>query len=166
MMLLWPDQMKAEKSAYVIDCIASDKGLIKALSSTNALSSSIGSSNSIAADLSNNPGRHVRDYGYRYQRSIRQEIARIQKVREFQILFISFIGTAFASSMIALFNYIFKLAGDKFTSWWWLVAIVIGGIIILLCITFGIYFMCNKGSRFSAQNPEVIPDEEERRNLI
>mmetsp|Transcript_13862 Transcript_13862/g.20674 ORF Transcript_13862/g.20674 Transcript_13862/m.20674 type:complete len:109 (-) Transcript_13862:62-388(-) len=83
---------KSKKGANVIKCITSDKGVEDALSSANALLGSIGRSSSIAANLSNNPGRHIRDHGYTYQEAITEEIARIQKIRESQILFVSFIG--------------------------------------------------------------------------
>jgi len=127
-------QLKAERSIAVIDCIASDERVLEALSAAKALLHSIGGSNTIVSKISNEPGRHIRDNGYRYQRTIRQEIAQIQKIREFQVLLISFIGTAIASAFIALFNYLFRFAGDAFISWWQLPLIMIGGIMGMFMI--------------------------------
>ena len=134
-------QLKAERSIAVINCIASDEKVLDALSAAKALLHSIGGSNTIVSILSNEPGRHIRENGYRYQRTIRQEIAQIQKIREFQVLLISFIGTAIASAFIALFNYLFRFAGDAFNSWWQLPLIMIGGIMGLFMII-GITVSC------------------------
>jgi hypothetical protein len=131
-------QLKAERSIAVINCIASDEKVLDALSAAKALRYSIGGSNTIVSILSNEPGRHIRDNGYRYQRTIRQEIFQIQKIREFQVLWISFIGTTIASALIALFNYFFRFANTTFTSWWQLPVIMISvimGLFLIFCIT-------------------------------
>ncbi len=119
-------QLKAEQSMTVVNCIASDDELIKALSSAHALLYSQGSIESLVTDLSNEPGRHIRDHGYRYQSSIRQEIARIKKVRETQIFIISTIGTFVASALIAVFNYFFQ--GSN----WVVPTIVIFALVVVL----------------------------------
>jgi len=121
-------QMRSKKGANVIKCITSDKGVEDALSSANALSGSIGRSSSIAANLSNNPGRYIRDHGYTYQEAITEEIARIQKIRESQILLISFIRTTIASLMIAVFDDVLQVTGNYFAKW---AAFIIGGISVL-----------------------------------
>jgi ribosomal protein S6E (S10) len=84
-------QLNAERSIAVINCIASDEMVLYALSAAKALRYSIGGSNTIVSILSNEPGRHIRENGYRYQRTIRQEIVQIQKICRFQVLLISFI---------------------------------------------------------------------------
>jgi uncharacterized protein YjbI with pentapeptide repeats len=135
-------QLKGERSIAVINCIASDEKVLDALSAAKALLHSIGGSNTIVSILSNEPGRHIRENGYRYQRTIRREIAQIQKIREFQVLLISFIGTAIASAFIALFNYLFRFAGGAFNSWWQLPLIMIGGIMGLIMILSIIVWCC------------------------
>ena len=127
-------QLKAERSIAVINCIASDERVLEALSAAKALLYSVGGSNTIVSILSNEPGRHIRENGYRYQRTIRQEIVQIQKICRFQVLLISFIGTTIASALIALFNYLFRFAGDTFTSWWQPPVIMICGIMFLFMI--------------------------------
>ena len=129
--------LKAERSIAVINCIANDKTVLEALGAAATLLHTSGGSDSIVSILSTRPGGHIRKNGYRYQRAIRQEIARIQKIREFQVLVVSFIGTAIASALIALFNNIFHLAGENFTSWWNIsliaIAIIVAFFLILSC---------------------------------
>jgi hypothetical protein len=144
-------ELKAERSIAVINCIASDEKVLDALSAAKALLYSIGGSNTIVYILSNEPGRHIRENGYRYQRTIRQEIAQIQKIREFQVLLISIIGTAIASAFIALFNYLYRFAGDAFISWWQLPLIMICGIMGLLMILSIIVWCCSNVRRRSGE---------------
>ena len=136
-------QLKAERSIAVINCIASDEKVLDALSAAKALLHSIGGSNTIVSILSNEPGRHIRDNGYRYQRTIRKEIFQIQKIREFQNIYITFLGTSIGLASVFIPN--------AFTSWWQKLLIMICGIMGFFLIFMITISSCRNGRRRSEE---------------
>ena len=57
--------------------------------------------NDIVTLLGKGPSAHIRNEAYKYHKKIDAEVARVRRIREIQVRFVAFIGTAFAAALLA-----------------------------------------------------------------
>jgi hypothetical protein len=138
--------VEVERGAAVLQCIASDEKLLKALGMAKTLYKIKGEAPSnLAMRLNDGAGGHICTHAYKYDKLISLELVRIQRVKDMQWKAVTLVGSAVVATMIGTANLFSRLyfkvleSGDVSETERWLLAVlfpvgaVVGLLLLLLC---------------------------------
>ena len=150
-----------ERGCAVLQCIASDEELLKAVGMAEALYKAKGEvPNEVVVRLNDGAGAHIRTHAYKYDKLISLELVRIQRVKDIQWRALTLTGSAFVAAMIGTANLLSRLYYDvlqseEVQSERWLLALLfpvgaVVGLLLLLSCCFGCYhrrwlMQCGRG---------------------
>ena len=129
-------QIQVERGQAVLECMCADEKVLKAIGAAVQMSETNGEvPNDIVTLLSKGPSAHIRNEAYKYHKKIDAELARVRHIREIQVRFVAFIGTAFAAALLASGNVIGRVYNQLMIADGRLAAIVAGAVVVglLLC---------------------------------
>ena len=146
--------IEVERGRAVLQCIASDEQLLKAVGMAGTLYKAAGDVPiEVVVCLNDGPGAHIRSHAYKYDKVISQELVRIQQVKDIQWRALTLAGSALVATMIGTANLFSRLyfrvleSEDVVESERWLLALlfpvgaVMGLLLLLLCCA-GCYYHC------------------------
>ena len=143
--------VEVERGVAVLQCIASDEKLLKALGMAVTLYKIKGEvPTDLVMLLNDDMGAHIRSNAYKYDKLISVELVRIQRVKEIQWRALTLTGSAFVAAMIGTANLLSRLYYDVLRSEEnesnrWLLALLfpvgagLGLLLLLLCCA-GCYY--------------------------
>jgi hypothetical protein len=152
-------KITSERGLSVLECMASNKKLLKAIGAGRALRHVIGEKPAslilIVSSISQDCGAYIRVNNYHFLKAINKEIAVVNRTRDHQNRAILFFGTAFTSVMIGFFTALARIWGDavndsKNTYLVWLVPVVVVVAMILTCFLICGIYRCLKGGDVKA----------------
>ena len=99
--------VEVERGRAVLQCIASDEELLKALGMAKALYNAAGNVPiEVVVRLNDGAGAHIRTHAYQYSLKINAELARIERIREVQLRFIALLGSAVVALFVGIANFV------------------------------------------------------------
>ena len=143
--------IEVERGRAVLQCIASDEQLLKAVGMAGTLYKAAGDVPiEVVVCLNDGPGAHIRSHAYKYDKVISQELVRIQQVKDIQWRALTLAGSALVATMIGTANLFSRLyfrvleSEDVVESERWFLAllfpVVVGmGLLLMLSCCFGCY---------------------------
>ena len=144
--------VEVERGRAVLQCIASDEELLKALGMAEALYKAAGDVPiEVVVRLNDGAGAHIRTHAYKYDKLISQELVRIKQVKDIQWRALALAGSALVAAMIGTANLFSRLyfrvleSEDVAESKRWLLALlfpvgaVVGLLQLLMCCA-GCYY--------------------------
>ena len=143
--------VEVERGRAVLQCIASDEELLKAVGMAETLYKAAGDVPiEVVVRLNDGAGAHIRSHAYKYDKLISQELVRIRQVKEMQWKALTMVGSAFVAAMIGTANLFSRLyfrvleSEDVVESERWFLAllfpVVVGmGLLLMLSCCFGCY---------------------------
>ena len=109
--------LDVERGSAVLQCIASDVELLKALGMARALYRVQGEvPTELVVRLNDGAGAHIRTYAYTYNKLISLELVRIQRVKDMQWQAVTLTGSAVVATMIGTANLLSRLYYDVLES--------------------------------------------------
>ena len=109
--------LDVERGAAVLQCIASDEKLLKALGMAKTLYQIKGEvPTELTMRLNDGAGAHIRTHAYKYDKLISLELVRIQRVKDMQWKAVTLSGSAFVATMIGTANLLSRLYYDVLAS--------------------------------------------------
>eukprot|EP00964_Phaeocystis_antarctica_P125306 scaffold88935_cov58-Phaeocystis_antarctica.AAC.3 len=109
--------VEVERGVAVLQCIASDKKLLKALGMAKALYDAQGEVPvEVVVRLNDGAGAHIRTHAYKYDKLISLELLRIQRVKDIQWRAVTLSGSAVVATMIGTANLLSRLYYDVLES--------------------------------------------------
>ena len=106
-----------ERGRAVLQCIASDEKLLKALGMTETLYKIKGDApTDLVVQLNDSVGTHIGSHAYKYDKLISLELVRIQRVKDMQWKVLTLTGSAFVAAMIGAANLLSRLYYDVLRS--------------------------------------------------
>jgi hypothetical protein len=109
--------LDVERGAAVLQCIASDEKLLKALGMAKTLYMVTGDvPATLVVGLNDGAGGHIRTHAYKYNKQISQELVRIQRVKDMQWKAVTLSGSALVATMIGTANLLSRLYYDVLAS--------------------------------------------------
>jgi hypothetical protein len=97
--------VEVERGRAVLQCIASDEELLKALGMAEALYKAAGDVPiEVVVRLNDGAGAHIRTHAYKYDKLISQELVRIRRVKDIQWRALTLAGSALVAAMIGTAN--------------------------------------------------------------
>ena len=104
-------QMSTQMSQTVIDCILADRTVAEALGMADALKGIVGNPpTELITRLNQGPGVHIRAHAYQYDRKIKAELARIERIRETQVYIVNLLSLALTSIFVGIANFVSNYA--------------------------------------------------------
>ena len=135
--------VEVERGRAVLQCIASDEELLKALGMAEALYKAAGDVPiEVVVRLNDGAGAHIRTHAYKYDKLISQELVRIKQVKDIQWRALALAGSALVAAMIGTANLFSRLyfrvleSEDVAESKRWLLALLfpVGAVVGLLLL--------------------------------
>ena len=109
--------LDVERGSAVLQCIASDEKLLKALGVAKALYNIDGDAPmEVVKRLNDGAGAHIRTHAYKYDKLISLELVRIQRVKDMQWKAVTLGGSALVAIMIGTANLLSRLYYDVLES--------------------------------------------------
>jgi hypothetical protein len=109
--------LDVKRGAAVLQCIASDEKLLKALGMAKTLYKIKGEvPTELTMRLNDGAGGHIRTHAYKYDKLISLELVRIQRVKDMQWKAVTLGGSAFVATMIGTANLLSRLYYDVLAS--------------------------------------------------
>ena len=109
--------VEVERGRAVLQCIASDDKLLKALGMARTLYTIKGDApTELVMRLNDGAGAHIRTHAYKYDKLISLELVRIQRVKDMQWKVLTLTGSAFVATMIGTANLLSRLYYDVLRS--------------------------------------------------
>ena len=109
--------LDVKRGAAVLQCIASDEKLLKALGMAKTLYKIKGEvPTELTMRLNDGAGAHIRTHAYKYDKLISLELVRIQRVKDMQWKAVTLGGSAFVATMIGTANLLSRLYYDVLAS--------------------------------------------------
>ena len=109
--------IEVERGCAVLQCIASDEKLLKALGMAETLYKIKGDvPTDLVMELNDGAGAHICSHAYKYDKLISQELVRIQRVKDMQWKVLTLTGSAFVATMIGAANLLSRLYCDVLRS--------------------------------------------------
>ena len=109
--------VEVERGSAVLQCIASDEKLLKALGMAEALYRIKGDApTELVMRLNDGAGAHIRTHAYKYDKLISLELVRIQRVKDMQWRAVTLSGSAVVATMIGTANLLSRLYYDVLES--------------------------------------------------
>ena len=109
--------VEVERGRAVLQCIASDEELLKALGMAEALYKAAGDVPiEVVVRLNDGAGAHIRTHAYKYDKLISQELVRIRRVKDIQWRALTLAGSALVAAMIGTANLLSRLYYDVLRS--------------------------------------------------
>ena len=166
--------VEVERGRAVLQCIASDEELLKALGMAEALYKAAGDVPiEVVVPLNDGAGAHIRTHAYKYDKLISQELVRIKQVKDIQWRALALAGSALVAAMIGTANLFSRLyfrvleSEDVAESKRWLLALlfpvgaVVGLLLLLMCCA-GCYYrlsLVRAGGRLQGRLRALWPCE-------
>ena len=109
--------VEVERGSAVLQCIASDEKLLKALGMAKTLYKIKGDvPTEVVIQLNDGAGAHIRTHAYTYDKLISLELVRIQRVKDIQLRFIQLSATMIGATMIGTATLLSRLYYDVLES--------------------------------------------------
>ena len=109
--------LNVERGSAVLQCIASDEKLLKALGMAKALYRIEGNvPTGLVMRLNDGAGAHIRTHAYKYDKLISFELVRIQRVKDIQWRAVTLTVSAVVATMIGAANLLSRLYYDVLES--------------------------------------------------
>ena len=110
-------RVEVERGCAVLQCIASDEKLLKALGMAETLYKIKGDvPTDLVMELNDGAGAHIRSHAYKYDKLISQELVRIQRVKDMQWKVVTLTGSGLVATMIGAANLLSRLYYDVLRS--------------------------------------------------
>ena len=98
-------RVEVERGCAVLQCIASDEKLLKALGMAETLYKIKGDvPTDLVMELNDSVGAHICSHAYKYDKLISQELVRIQRVKDVQWKVLTLTSSVFVATMIGAAN--------------------------------------------------------------
>ena len=112
-----PGGVEVQRGRAVLQCIASDEKLLKALGMAETLYKIKGDvPTDLVMELNNGAGAHICSHAYKYDKLISQELVRIQRVKDMQWKVVTLTGSGLVATMIGAANLLSRLYYDVLRS--------------------------------------------------
>eukprot|EP00964_Phaeocystis_antarctica_P105817 scaffold70798_cov64-Phaeocystis_antarctica.AAC.3 len=112
-MLAMLKSVEVQRGSAVLQCIASDEKLLKALGMAKALYDIQGEAPmEVVVRLNDGAGAHIRTHAYKYDKLISLELVRIQRVKDIQWRAVTLTASAVVATMIGTANLLSRLYYD------------------------------------------------------
>ena len=108
--------VEAERGVAVLQCIATDEKLLKALGVAKALYHAQGDVPIEVVMRLNDGTAHIRTHAYKYNKLLSLELVRIQRVKDMQWKAVTLGGSALVATMIGMANLLSRLYYDVLES--------------------------------------------------
>jgi hypothetical protein len=152
--------LDVERGAAVLQCIASDEKLLKALGAAKTLYKVKGDvPSNLVMRLNDGAGAHIRTHAYKYDKLISLELVRIQRVKDMQWKAVTLIGTA---NLLSRLYYDVLASGDSRLALLLPVGAVVAVVMMVLCC-FGCYHrhsLVQGAKRLCAPQPREVQTEQ------
>ena len=110
-------RVEVERGCAVLQCIASDEKLLKALGMAETLYKIKGDvPTDLVMELNDGAGAHICSHAYKYDKLISQELVRIQRVKDVQWKVLTLTSSVFVATMIGAANLLSRLYYDVLQS--------------------------------------------------
>ena len=110
-------RVEVERGCAVLQCIASDEKLLKALGMAETLYKIKGDvPTDLVVQLNDSVGAHIGPHAYKYDKLISQELVRIQRVKDMQWKVLTLTSSVFVATMIGAANLLSRLYYDVLRS--------------------------------------------------
>jgi len=132
-------KIKAECALGIIECIASDVDVMKALGAAAPLLGIDGNMPpALLPPLNLGPGVHIREHAYAYTQRLDKELTVIKTLKEYQARIIAIMGAAITAAFISFGNFVATYAYDTYKAG---KSLPLSLIILVLVSIFGCCFL-------------------------